>query len=452
MLTIPERKIYTIAEISRAIKNTLEGQFGSLWVQGEISNFAAPRSGHYYFTLKDAAAQLRAVCFRSQGANLRFQPADGLEVIARGRLTTYEPRGEYQMIVETMEPLGAGALQLAFEQRKEKLRKLGLFDEARKRPLPLLPRKIGVVTSPTGAAIQDILRILGRRHSGLHVLIYPAKVQGDGAAEEIATGIHHLNTRADIDVIIAGRGGGSMEDLWPFNEEVVAHAIYESRIPVISAVGHEVDYTIADFVADRRAPTPSAAAELVSGVRSELQDRVEQGRARLRKGMLLLIARRRSRWQTVSSRRAFSGWPDRIPLHRQRLDDGERRLAVALKNKVARARDAWLRRAERLARFDPARAVRERREHLQQVTQGLARAMERRVAQGRQGLAMRAGLLDTLSPLAVLGRGYAICRTAAGDVLRRADQVAPGDHATVDVAEARLECEVKAVQARDGKH
>jgi len=257
------RKIYTVSEITAGVKACLESEFSEISVEGEISNLAAAASGHLYFGLKDKGAQMRCVCFRGKARFLKFQAEDGLQVVASGNLSVYEPRGDYQLIVDFMEPKGFGSLQLAFEQLKARLQAAGLFDAQRKKPLPLLPRCIGIVTSPTGAAIQDILRILRRRHENVQVLIYPTRVQGQGAAAEIAGGIRALNRLSEIDVMIVGRGGGSLEDLWAFNEEIVARAIFESRIPVISAVGHEVDFTIADFVADVRAPTPSAAAELV---------------------------------------------------------------------------------------------------------------------------------------------------------------------------------------------
>src|SRR6266542_1598480 len=266
-----ERKIYTGSELTAEIKRTLEDRYREIWVQGEISNFKHHSSGHMYFTVKDDQAQAKAACFRNTNRYLKFRPEDGLEVLIRGRISLYEARGDYQILVDYMMPVGLGSLQLAFDQLKEKLRREGLFEAARKRALPLLPQKIGIVTSPTGAAIRDILRILKRRNASLHVLVFPANVQGAGAANEIAAGVRYFNTRVDIDVILVGRGGGSIEDLWAFNEEVVARAIFQSQIPVISAVGHEIDFTISDFVADLRAPTPSAAAEMVSGAREDLR-------------------------------------------------------------------------------------------------------------------------------------------------------------------------------------
>lgn len=263
-------KIFTVSELTKSVRGLLEGHFSEVWVSGEISNFRSPGSGHYYFTLKDETAQLSCVMFRGLNAKLPFKLEDGLEVICRGRLTVYESRGQYQIVVDYCEPKGLGALQLAFEQLKKKLQAEGLFDPAHKKKLPFLPHKIGVVTSPTGAAIRDILNILGRRWPGVNILIVPVRVQGEGSAEEVAKAIGWLNVREDIDVMIVGRGGGSLEDLWAFNEEIVARAIFASRIPVISAVGHEIDFTIADFVADVRAPTPSAAAELAVPNRDDL--------------------------------------------------------------------------------------------------------------------------------------------------------------------------------------
>ena len=315
-----QRKIYSVFEITSEIKKTLD-RFGIIWIQGELSNFKRHSSGHMYFALKDDRAQLKAAFFRNSNLYLKFRPEDGLEVLVRGRISVYEPRGDYQVIVEYMEPVGLGSLQLAFDQLKEKLRKEGLFDEGHKKPLPLLPRKIGIVTSPTGAAIRDMLRILARRNASLHILIYPARVQGDGSAQEIAEGVRYLNTRRDIDVIIVGRGGGSIEDLWAFNEEIVARAVFESRIPVISAVGHEVDFTISDFVADLRAPTPSAAAEMVSGAREDLMATVQSLAGRLVQAARLGIETRRLALERLARNRAFYVTPNKIRDFQQSFDE-----------------------------------------------------------------------------------------------------------------------------------
>ncbi|MBI1747836.1 MAG: exodeoxyribonuclease VII large subunit [Acidobacteria bacterium] len=443
MMPIAERKVFTVAEISREIKNTIETRFREVWVVGEVSNFVVPRSGHHYFTLKDAAAQLKAVCFKPYCSRLRFNLADGLEVIAHGRITTYEPRGDYQMVIDYMEPVGKGALQLAFEQRKEQLRKLGWFDAARKRPLPLLPAKIGIVTSPTGAVIQDILRILLRRNKALHVLIYPAKVQGEGAAEEIAAGIQCLNARSDIDVIIVARGGGSLEDLWAFNEEIVARAIYESRVPLISAVGHEVDFTIADFVADLRAPTPSVAAEMVSAVQSELQTRVEQAGLRLRMNMRSRLERLRGRWLLQINRRGMTELHSRLQLCRQRLDENEYRLTAIMKSRLTAHRHALLNWMHRMTPLDPARETQRRRARVGNLAELLALAIARHLTKARKDLAVQVGVLEALSPLSVLRRGYAICRKITGEVVRRADQVCLKEILHVHLAEGNLRCEVR---------
>ena len=277
----PCPKIFSISELTKQIRSLLETSYAEVWVAGEISNFKAHTNGHFYFTLKDDKAQINAVMFRGSNSRLAFRPEDGMKVVCHGRLTVYEARGQYQIVVDHIEPKGIGALQMAFEQLKKKLGKEGLFEAARKRPLPFLPKKIGVVTSPTGAAIRDILNILRRRHPGVAVLLVPVKVQGDGAKEEIAEAIGLLNAREDIDVMIVGRGGGSIEDLWAFNEEIVARAIFSSKIPVISAVGHEIDFTIADFTADVRAPTPSAAAELVVPRKQDLEASLQNMRERL---------------------------------------------------------------------------------------------------------------------------------------------------------------------------
>jgi exodeoxyribonuclease VII large subunit len=278
---LPLRYILTVSELTQEIKEILEERFPEVWVEGEISNLRIPPSGHIYFTLKDDTSQIRAVLFKMQARTLRFAPEDGLHVVCRGRVSLYEKRGDYQLILESMEPKGIGALQLAFVQLKEKLEKEGLFDPARKKPIPMVPQKVGVITSPTGAVIRDMLHILNRRFENLHILLYPVRVQGEEASREIAEAVKYFNQRTDVDVIIVGRGGGSLEDLWAFNEEAVARAIYHSKIPIISAVGHETDYTISDFVADLRAPTPSAAAELVVRDKREIKNVLHYLRGRL---------------------------------------------------------------------------------------------------------------------------------------------------------------------------
>ena len=443
-----ERKVFTVFEVTSEIKRSLE-RFGLIWIQGEISNFKHHSSGHMYFTLKDKRAQLKAACFRGNNCYLKFRPEDGLEVVVRGRLTVYEPRGDYQMVVEYMEPVGLGSLQLAFDQLKEKLRKEGLFEEDRKKPLPLLPRKIGIVTSPTGAAIRDMLRILKRRNASLHVLIYPARVQGTGAVEEIIRGVRYFNNRHDIDVIIVGRGGGSMEDLWAFNQEVVARAIFKSAIPVISAVGHEVDFTITDFVADVRAPTPSAAAEMVSGARGDLAATVRSLVGRLVQAMRLQIERRRSSLERVSRDRAFDVAPNKVREFQQSFDEATLRMIQAMVRFASKLRHREHVLRTRLARVDLRAAVARRREVLARARQNLLLGMRSRLREQRSGLEIAVGKVNALSPLSILQRGYAICRDEAGAILKDSDRVAPGARVDLTLARGELNCRVEAVRTID---
>lgn len=437
-----QRKIYTVYEITAEIKQTLD-KIGIVWIQGEISNFKHHSSGHMYFSLKDDRAQIKAACFRTSNYYLKFRPEDGLEVLARGRISVYEPRGDYQLIVEYMEPVGLGSLQLAFEQLKEKLRKGGLFDEAHKVPLPLLPRKIGIVTSATGAAIRDMLRILKRRNAALHVLLYPAKVQGAGAAEEVAAGVRYFNTRTDIDVIIVGRGGGSIEDLWAFNEEIVARAIYQSEIPVISAVGHEVDFTIADFVADLRAPTPSAAAEMVSGTREDLQAAVSSLHSRLVQAMRSGIERRRLALERLARNRAFNVAPNKIRDLQQRFDEATLRMTQAMLRFASATRHRERMAHTRLIKLDLGRFIDSRREMLARSRQSLFSSIRTRLARERSRLELAVGRMNALSPLAILERGFAICRDEVGNILRDAARVSAGCRVSVTLSKGELRCRVE---------
>ncbi len=437
-----QRRIYSVFEITSEIKRTLD-RMGVLWIKGEISNFKHHSSGHMYFCLKDDRAQVKAACFRGSNTYLKFRPEDGLEVLARGRLSVYEPRGDYQVLVDYMEPVGLGSLQLAFDQLKERLRREGLFDEAHKVPLPLLPRKIGIVTSPTGAAIRDILRILKRRNAALHVLLYPVNVQGAGARDEISAAIRYFNKRSDIDVIIAGRGGGSIEDLWAFNEEVVARAIYASEIPVISAVGHEVDFTIADFVADMRAPTPSAAAEMVSGAREDLRVTVTSLQGRLIQAMKLGFERRHSALDRLARSRAFVTAPNRVRDLQQRFDDTALRMNQAIERHLSRLGRRREMAHLRLVRLDLSKVIAHRREVLAGKRQALIACMRARLRQERARLALAAGRMDALSPLAILQRGYAICRDESGAILRDAASTRPGREVGVDLARGALRCRVE---------
>ncbi|MBN1827865.1 MAG: exodeoxyribonuclease VII large subunit [Deltaproteobacteria bacterium] len=405
-------KILTVTELTANIKVLLETSFGILWVAGEVSNLRRPASGHSYFTLKDADSQIRAVLFRQSALSVGFGIEDGMEVVCRGRLSLYHPRGEYQIVVDAIEPRGLGALQKAFEQLKEKLAKEGLFEAARKRPIPFLPRQIGVVTSPSGAAIRDILTITGRRFPSIDVLIAPVRVQGREAAPEIVEGLRLLNRVDDVDVIILARGGGSLEDLHPFNDERVARAIVSLRIPVISAVGHEIDFTIADFAADLRAPTPSAAAELAVPNSKELAERLESMKRRV------CIGERRIRERALESMRdARTRMRDpRRTIEDLRLetDDYSGRLTVAWTRSIALRQDIMQRETAGLFRLRPLLRIAELRNRLEGQKGMLKQATAFFYASLRKHLALKAAVLDNLSPLAVLRRGYGIVTRAPG--------------------------------------
>ena len=438
-----ERKIYSVSELSVQIRNLLEAQFPDVWVMGEVSNFRAAGSGHLYFTLKDENAQLRAVCFRNLARYLKFKPQDGISVIARGRLGVYEARGEYQLYVEYLEPAGVGALQLAFEQLKQKLAAEGLFDPARKKPLPILPSAIGVVTSPTGAVIRDILRVLRRRFPNVNVVLYPVKVQGEGAAQEIVEGIEYFNRNLLVDVMIVGRGGGSLEDLWPFNEEIVARSIAASGVPVISAVGHETDFTIADFVADLRAPTPSAAAELVVQRKqdfvTELQNRVR----RITQIVRLLLSEARQQFTELRMHHVFQTIAARLAERTQRADECVSALERSMRARLGEARQEWLRASAGVVRYDFPRLLEIKRRLLSELV-GRVDAEFKRFLTERQGrfVQLRA-LLYERSPLTLLQRGYSITRDAAGRIVRDADRVAIGDDIRIRVARGELGATIK---------
>src|SRR5229473_4278692 len=399
----PERKIWSVTELTARIRDLLARNFTDIWVQGEISNSHEAQSGHFYFTLKDAKAQVRCVCFKSQVRLFKFHPEDGLHVTLRGSISVYEPRGEYQIYVEHLEPVGLGALQLAFEQLKRKLEAERLFDPARKKLLPLLPQRIGLVTSPRGAAVRDIVRILRRRFPNVRITLYPVRVQGEGAAAEIAGALAYFNRQKLADVLILARGGGSLEDLQAFNEESVARAIAASKIPVISGVGHETDFTIADFVADMRASTPSAAAELVVQTQREFDRHISELLQTLAQRLRYLLLARKHRLQALATHRAFRRPIELLRKVRQLTDELTSELGV---------------RAERLLRV--------KRERLERL----------RVQ------------LEERSPLRVLERGYAIAYDAAGNVVRYADQVAVGDELSLQFARGRLVTEVKNKEAK----
>ncbi len=439
-LLMQDRRALSVSELTAQIKIRLEGEFIDVWVEGEISNFRPHSSGHWYFTLKDEGAMLRCASFRMQNRLIRFRPEDGLSVRARGRISLYETRGEYQLLVEYLEPVGIGALQLAFEQLKAQLEAEGLFDAERKRPLPLLPHCVGVVTSPTGAALRDILRVIGRRNEAVNVLIAPARVQGDGAAQEIARAIELLNQQADVEVIIVGRGGGSMEDLWAFNEEVVARANYPSRAPIISAVGHETDFTIADFVADRRASTPSAAAEMVAFARDEAIAMIHGLREAMGQAMRYQLLMRRHELQALHRHPAFHQLAGRIHSLRQDIDATAYALTAAMTKRLRRADAVQQAAARQLRELDLRRVLTQRRGQFQVLGTQLTAAARALLRRHSEPLVIAASKLDSLSPLRVLGRGYAIAFDSEGRIIKRAAQVGIGERVRVRLATDEFTC------------
>jgi exodeoxyribonuclease VII large subunit len=434
----------TVTELTADIRSVLESGFADVAVEGELSNCKLWHTGHLYFTLKDAGAQIRGVMFRSAVRTLKFRAEDGQHVVARGRLSVYDAKGEYQIVCEALEPKGLGALQLAFEQLKKRLDQAGLFDPARKRPLPVLPRKIGVVTSLDGAAIRDILSVLAKRYPQAHVVIRPARVQGDGAAQEVARGLQMIARVEGVDVVIVARGGGSIEDLWAFNEEVVARAIAACPVPVISAVGHETDVTIADFVADFRAPTPSAAAERVVARRDEFVARIDRQCERLGAALGRRLLVLRSRVHTLDSSRGLARVPATLALRSRHVGELAQHLRRALADGV-RARTRRLIATERaLERHDPRRRLAETATRLTAGRARLNAAIERRRSRDIGRFGAVAGRLESLSPLAVLGRGYAVCWDESRTrVIRTVSDVATGDTVRVTLAEGELTCEVR---------
>lgn len=438
------RRILSVTELTVRVRDLLESEFQEVWIEGELSNCRAWNTGHLYFTLKDASSQVRAVIFRTAIRYLKFKPVDGLKVVARGRIGVYEPKGEYQLVCEQMEPHGFGALQLAFDQLKKRLQEEGLFAPERKRPLPALPRKIGVVTSLDGAAIRDIVNVLQRRYANVHLVVRPVRVQGEGAALDIARGLLAVGRVAGVDVVIVGRGGGSVEDLWAFNEESVARAIARSPVPVISAVGHETDFTIADFVADLRAATPSAAAELVVSAKDEFCGRIDGLRDRLRAASRGRIQGLSRRVHMVSGRPAFAGFAGRVAMRGRHAAELRHALTRALGATIA-GRERRVQQLQRqLGTFDVGRRLGGIRTRLVTAEGRLTGAIshDRHLADAR--LRSSVGRLESLSPLAVLGRGYAVCWTTDGRLLRAASEVAAGDGVRVRLAKGELDCEVRA--------
>ena len=439
----PERRVYTVSDLTARIRDLLARNFTDVSVQGEISNCRPATSGHIYFTLKDERAQVRCVFFKQQQRGMRFRPEDGLKVTVRGSVSVYEARGEYQIYVESVEALGRGALQVAFEQLKKKLDAEGLFDPARKKALPLLPSRIGLITSPAGAAVRDVVRILKRRFPNVHLSLFPVRVQGEGAAEEIVQALAHFNRKRSADVILMVRGGGSIEDLWAFNEEKVARAIASSVIPVISGVGHETDFTIADFVADVRASTPSAAAELVVQTRREFDKHVADLRESLESLVRYRLLELSRRVHELAGRRGFRRPLDLLRQRRQRADELTSRLALGLRARLELSRKRLTAAHLRIARFDFRAKVAALRLRLEKQSHDLGARAERLLRLKRerwQGLTLQ---MQERSPLKVLERGYAIATDMAGVALRDVNQVLVGAEVRIQLHRGRLTTEVK---------
>jgi exodeoxyribonuclease VII large subunit len=438
---VPSHSPFTVSQLTSLLRATIETSFGGVWLEGEVSNLRAPRSGHLYCTLKDESSQIRAVLFRSSARRVRFALQEGMQIIVRGRVTVYEPRGEYQIVIESLEPKGIGAHQLGYEQLKRRLTAEGLFDEERKKPLPSYPLSIGIVTSPTGAALRDILTVLNRRWPLLHIVITPVQVQGEGASEQIAAALDALNDAGLADVIILGRGGGSLEDLWCFNDEVVVRAIARSKIPIISAVGHEVDITLSDFAADHRAPTPSAAAETVVPVLADVVDRLGELTDRMGQTMLRHCLAERRRIELC--KRGLGGIRYRLEGSAQKTDELTDRLAHATLLKLSSWRN-HVRDGERaLAERNPIQVVKRSLALIPQLMIRLDRQVRGHAAQRRQLLEGVSAQLHNLSPLAILGRGYSVLsKLSDGSVIRSVRDVKSGSELNARLADGRLTCSV----------
>ena len=440
---VPGRRVWSVRDLVAAVRTHLEREYTDTWVEGEISNFRAHDSGHLYFTLKDANAQIRIVMFRSQARLLRFRPENGMAVVVRGRVTIYEDRGEMQISAEYLEPKGAGALQIAFEQLKAKLESEGLFDSARKKPIPSLPRRIGIITSPQAAALRDILNILQRRHQNANVLIFPAQVQGSEAASEVAAGIRYFNKAGNVDVIIVARGGGSAEDLAAFNHEGLARTASASNIPLISAVGHETDFTILDFVADLRAPTPSAAAELVIRSRQEIEEQAESLHRRLEKAMRYRLLIARQGLTELAQHGAFARIIDFLHRRQQRLDDLVYRLAHSQRDVLEGKRRRFETLSAAVRHYDARRVLQGIRQQLNAQVSTLNATVQTLLLRRRGQLEQLSGQLNALSPLAILDRGYALVFDSSGRLLKDASQVQQGDEISARLSKGTVTATIK---------
>jgi exodeoxyribonuclease VII large subunit len=441
---MPERRVYSVSELTGRIRDLFARNFTDILVEGEISNCHEAQSGHIYFVLKDERSQLRAVCFKTQVRAMKFRPENGLHVTVRGSISVYEARGDYQIYVESIEPVGLGALQLAFDQLKKRLEAEGLFSPERKKPLPILPRCIGLITSPTGAAVRDVVRILRRRFHNVHLTLFPVRVQGDGASLEIVRALQFFNRQHSVDVLILARGGGSLEDLWAFNEEAVARAIAQSTIPVISGVGHETDFTIADFVADVRASTPSAAAELVVNTRREFDKHVADLRQTLADQLRYRILVLSRRVHELGARRAFRRPLDLLRQQRQRADEMTSRLAHALRANLTLSTKRFNIAHKRIVAFDFRMRIAAVRLRLEKLCTELAARSERALRHKREHLDRLRLQLQERSPLRVLERGYAIATDSSGHILRSSTEAAVGDTINLRLHQGRLTTSVTA--------
>ncbi len=432
------RRVWRVGQLVGEVRNHIEREYADVWVEGEISNYRPAPSGHVYFTLKDGDSQLPVVLFRRQALLLRFRPEDGLQVLVRGRVSVYEQRGQMQLVAEFVEPVGAGSLQIAFEQLKARLQKEGLFEAGRKRPLPAFPHCIGIITSPTGAVIRDFLNVAGRRHLALHVQLYPSAVQGDSAALEIAAGIAFFNRSRTVDVIVIARGGGSLEDLAAFNSESLARAIANSQLPVVSAVGHETDFTIADFVADLRAATPSAAAELLTEAQHKVEERLEELHRRLTHACRYLLMRAQERFGRLSAPATFASMRNALARRQQRVDELQYQLDAAWHRQSRQVTDQLQKLESRLLRQDVSHRMRTVRDRLAMLNGRIVRAQQELFLRSAARHARVEGLLQTLSPLAVLNRGYALVFDEAGTLVREASAAADGGLITTRFAHSTL--------------
>ncbi|MNG89097.1 Exodeoxyribonuclease 7 large subunit [compost metagenome] len=440
-----QQQIFTVTRLNSAVRMILEQDLGLVWLTGELSNLAMPSSGHWYFSLKDMSAQVRCAMFKGNNRRVPFRPQDGMQVLVQARVSLYEPRGDYQLIIESMQPAGDGMLALRFEELKRRLGAEGLFDEGRKRPLPREPRAVGLVTSATGAALHDMLTVLGRRAPDLPVFIYPTQVQGSAAIGQIVAAIALANRRAEVDVLIVGRGGGSLEDLWCFNEEAVARAIAGSAIPVVSAVGHEVDVTISDFAADLRAPTPSAAAELVAPDRSARAQRLVHLKQRLVQAISRRQTAARHGFALLQKRLDHQDPKRRLEQQSQRLDELSGRLQQLLNLRLHQGERRLANLELRLQARSPEKLLAAGKRRHQLAQERLHTLMNKRQDLAAHRLAMLSARLDGISPLATLGRGYSITRTPNGEVIRRAAQVSPGQQLVTTLAEGALRVRVEEV-------